>query len=560
MRCLKKVRGGLVGIIAAPLILGSCSKNSPTFIENPPTESQIEILTSNQNGNLTLPNGKIVHLQEESTSSSIPEQDIVCFSGEDYQTIITKEGTYHQAILSSNNSETDTLKLKDSQTYDHDIRIIEDPQNLFFNFSKDILEGRFNLDRTSECEMYKGTTSGEEALLAYSVAEGILMYVGVDWIATIIGEVYELAGATDNLEFKEFLLENNWDSYVKETIVSEQPFISTKTHFKYPSNQPELTLESLVEEDSVSIQFTGSDKEIYENPLHDTIEDKTITCRGPTENGDFNYAWDLYDSQDNLIDSDSDQTQELTLTFNLPAGNYKLKTTLYDDTFWKDIYDDSGTNKSQLETQFTVEGDLETLILQPGIEDGKDTFIRIEEICVSDWNCNEYHKNDNYGQEETLRASMRTYSVRHFDSTITLIQFNIPEISQIESATLELYGTITKTDYENDCGEAKISCYNMEGLWSENTANFNNSFYSIDTSYKIDEIMIPYNSDQQPRWISLDVTTQVQKWVDGTNSNYGLAVAGSGTGCSVSGLENIPSSEYLEDSTLRPKLIIKYLE
>jgi len=563
LRCLKRVRESLVGIIATSLILGSCSKQTPTSIENPPTESPIEILTSNQNGNITLQNGKVVHLKKENTQIPISEQEAICFTGENYQTIITKKGEYHQTILSSNNSETDTLELKDTQTHEFDIRIIEDSQNLFFNFSKDILEERFDLDRTSGCEIYKGTTSGEEALLAYSVAEGILMYVGVDWIATIVGEVYELAGATGDLEFKEFLLENNWDSYFKETIVSEQPFISTKTHFRYPSNQPELTLENLVEESTTLLYFTGLDKTIYENPLHDTVEDKTITCRGPTENLDFNYVWELYDSQDNLIDSGSNQAQELTLTFSLPSGNYKLKTTLHDDTFWKNIYDDSGTNSSQLETFFTVGENLETIIMQPGPENGKDTFIRIEEVCDLDWNCDEYHKNDNYGQEETLRSSMRIHNIRHYDNTITLIQFNISQIqenSQIENATLELYGTITKTNYENDCGEARISCYNMESSWSESTANFNNSFYSIDTSYKIDEIIIPYNSDQQPQWISLNVTSQVQNWISSIDPNYGLAIGGRGIGCSVSGLENIPSSEYYGDSTLRPKLTIQYLE
>jgi hypothetical protein len=373
-----------------------------------------------------------------------------------------------------------------------------------------------------------------------------------------------LAGATGDLDFKEYLLANNWDGYSKETIVSEDPFITTKTYFRYPSNQPELTLEDLVvnENGSVSASFSGSDRNEYENPIHEVIEDKTGTCRGPTNLFDKIYEWKLYNSGDDIIQSGEETTQTLNLDFfNLAPGNYRLGVTLQDDTFWKDDYNDSGINESQTEVQFTIDGELETIVLQPGFEDGKDSYIRIEEICDADWNCPEYHKNINYGQEENLKASTRIYSIRHWDAGITFIQFdfsNIPENSPIENATLELYGIVSDTGYTG-CGSALLSCYPIIGAWSEDTVNWNNGENKI-SSELINQISAYYDPELQPRWVSFDITGQVQNWINGVNTNYGLAIHGEGTGCHVSGLENIPSSEYTADPTLRPKLTIQYLE
>lgn len=553
MRCSKKVKRGLVSLLTTSLILSSCSKNTPTEIEIPPEQPQIEILTTNQNGNITLSNGKKLHLKDENTP--IPNQELIYFPNENYQAILTKKGNFFPVLFTTTNTNPDTLELKSIQE-NFDIRIIRENYNEYFRFSKDVLEN--NLERNF-CSNYLETVSGEETLTAYSISEGILMYFGVDWIATLVGDIYELAGATDDLEFKEFLLENNWDSYYQETIISEDPFISTKTYFRYPSNKPEITtLEELtIENDSINITLEGADETTYENPLHDQIEDKTITCRGPTENSDFYFSWALQNLQE-TIHSGTEQSQTLNLQIdNLDPDSYILRITLNDDTFWKDNYNDTGTNQTEIEIPFTIQSSLETLILQPG-PDGKDTFIRREETTYG-----ESHIHDNYGQEEFVKSYFKIYNLNHTNETITLIQFDlsqIPQNSNIINSTLELYGKVVKTDYSTDCGDAIMRGYKMESSWNENTATFSNSFQSIDTSHDIAETMIYYDPNDQSHWNPLDITHQTQRWVDNIDQNYGIAISTSGISCSTSGLDEICSSEYSQNSELRPKLTIQYIE
>ena len=322
---------GVAGTVA-------CSKKGPSSPNENPTDPQglvIETETTNEEGIIEFSTGKPALLQDES-GQPITNSPITYFTDGEYHAFMTPEGNHFPTFSISSSAGTDTLMLKSKNDAECDVRIARDQElsDLFFKFSKDLLEA--NQDRGT-CSAYDRTTSGECALGAYSIFDGILLYIGLDWVATIAGDVLELIGHTDGLEFEEYLRENNWDHYILTDIVLDDPPITTDLHLRYPSNQPYLSRNEVeVEGRTAKIRLRVSDRSNYENPQYGIIEDATVPCLGPTSSSDIWYQFNLIDGDGNNLDTvvSTDSHTFYKDYPNLSPGEYSGIILYIDDTFW----------------------------------------------------------------------------------------------------------------------------------------------------------------------------------------------------------------------------------
>jgi hypothetical protein len=274
-------------MIAGATGMASCSKNtpSPTDIPTDPEGLVVETGTTNEEGTTEFSTGKPAIIQNE-LGQPITDSQVTYFTDGEYHALMTAEGDYFSSFSISSSLEPDTLTLKDKSQNNEDIRVIKNQElsDLMFKFSKDILEE--NQDR-SNCDTYNGTTSGECALGAYSIFDGILLYIGLEWVASITGNVLELIGHTGDLEFEQYLLQNNWDHYTLTDIILEDPPITTDLHLRYTSNQPYLSKNEIeIDGRDIIVNMRISDRSTYENPQYGVIEDATVTCLGPTSGPD----------------------------------------------------------------------------------------------------------------------------------------------------------------------------------------------------------------------------------------------------------------------------------
>ena len=340
----------------------ACSKKGPSSPNETPTDPQglvIETETTNVEGAIEFSTGKPARLQNES-GQPIANSPITYFTDGEYHAFMTPEGEYFSSFSISGSAGTDTLTLKNKTDDECDVRITRNQElsDLLFKFSKDLLEA--NQDR-GNCNTYDRTTSGECALGAYSIVDGILLYIGLEWVVSIAGNVLELIGHTDGLEFEEYLRENNWDHYILTDVVLDDPPITTDLHLRYPSNQPYLSRNEVeVDGRTARVRMRVSDRSVYENPQHGVIEDATIPCLGPTSSSDIWYQFDLIDGDGNQLDTvvSTDSHTFYKDYTNLPPGEYSTMMLYLDDTFWtwsEDAPLCNGYNGQPERTEFTIE-------------------------------------------------------------------------------------------------------------------------------------------------------------------------------------------------------------
>jgi hypothetical protein len=139
-----------------------------------------------------------------------------------------------------------------------------------------------------------------------------------------------------------------------------------------------------------------------------------------------------------------------------------------------------------------------------------------------------------------------------------LHQFNlssIPSNATITSATLSFYV------YQIDAGTPNVSCYRILKQWDELQATYNNRLTSTawgtpglqsGTDYTATAIATSGNITTVG-WANFNVTSQVQSWVNGSQTNYGVMYK-----LSTTGHVRTRMSEYVTDTTQRPKLAISY--
>ena len=360
-------------LIATNIIaLYNCNKN-PANDYVPDTDEPAEefyLENTDSDGQVVLDDNVIINVLDNSTDEGIENISIGVINKEDYGVItaLDTEEKYFPSIKFLDNLGNDTVFLYDVQNGSFKLDLSEEEQNICFKFFRDNLENE-SLSKTNseECSPYKFTYSGEQRANEYLIVDGLMNALGAGFAMTIAGEAASLLNLIEEENLQEYILNNNWDHY---TFIGS-PWLGgdldenllPKISFTVPSNQPGITLEELITDDpsEVYFKFNYFDENYYENQINeDYAIDRTIFCRGSQEN-DLLVKYSVFDQSDNLVLNDSTMSDEVYV--DIPStGNYNLKLEVFDDTRFKDVYDDSGINKNEIDTLITVGGNLLTLI------------------------------------------------------------------------------------------------------------------------------------------------------------------------------------------------------
>jgi len=155
----------------------------------------------------------------------------------------------------------------------------------------------------------------------------------------------------------------------------------------------------------------------------------------------------------------------------------------------------------------------------------------------------------NYGKHKELRV----YKTDKDADWVCLIRFDLSSIasaSNITAARLELY-------LFNYIGSGNLRFGVMNTGWTEMGATWNTRDGT--NAYPGDEVtasttgVVSVPQPNKSLWVSIDVTSVVQKWVRAPSSNFGICVWADGDV-----QDRFWSCEYAEEMSLRPKLVVTY--
>jgi hypothetical protein len=131
------------------------------------------------------------------------------------------------------------------------------------------------------------------------------------------------------------------------------------------------------------------------------------------------------------------------------------------------------------------------------------------------------------------------------ESLIKFPLYEIPLNAKITCARLCLYGTGA---FAGD--NAVVITKEILSPWNESTVKY-------DTKPTYGNILTAENLSSKTQWWEFNITPLVQKWVDGQQANYGVALTSSYNRPDNTFNDGFRSSDSLE-TTHRPKLIINY--
>jgi len=174
------------------------------------------------------------------------------------------------------------------------------------------------------------------------------------------------------------------------------------------------------------------------------------------------------------------------------------------------------------------------LVIQPSPEEGKDTMALTES------------PDTNYGSHSFFSIGNMTVSMLGR----CYIQFDLsalPSDAVIVSADMKLY------QYDTVGSESfSIGVHKVTAGWLEDTITWNNQPSYLAIPESIVDITVGDTT-----WLSWDVGTLVQEWLDGTASNYGVILKDTDEPVGNTFIRCY-SSNYTTDSTLTPKLEVTY--
>lgn len=183
----------------------------------------------------------------------------------------------------------------------------------------------------------------------------------------------------------------------------------------------------------------------------------------------------------------------------------------------------------------------QTITIQPGAGEGKDSHVSSET------------PNDNYGSSIFPRVGS-SYLLDSWSINRCYLQFDLsilPADAVIVAASLKLYqyytpppGIILEDHF--------VDLHRVTGDWEEDTLTWNNqpSFDPIAESTS-------FNDAETFTWLSWDITSLLQDWVDDEFPNHGVVLKGTDEGTDHTGCLYI-SSEFPSDSSRHPKLEVTY--
>lgn len=175
-----------------------------------------------------------------------------------------------------------------------------------------------------------------------------------------------------------------------------------------------------------------------------------------------------------------------------------------------------------------------TLILQPGPAEGKDSMV-VTQIPDTNYENNQYFSLGNLSVSIILRAHLQ------FDVSI------LPTDAVIVNADLKLY------QYQTIGTESfVIGLHQVTESWEENMITWNNQPDYLPSPESTITVTIGALT-----WLSWDITSLLQGWLDGSIANYGVVLKDTDEPLGDTFIRCY-SSDYLVNPTLCPKLEITY--
>lgn len=179
----------------------------------------------------------------------------------------------------------------------------------------------------------------------------------------------------------------------------------------------------------------------------------------------------------------------------------------------------------------------QTITIQPGPAEGKDSMVLSE------------YPDNNYGNSSGLQiGNLEGYLIYR-----TYLQFDIstlPAGAVIVNVDLKIYQWNTVGSLDT----FMVNLHQITQSWQENAITWNNQPNYL----PVPEIVsVTAYTAYTGAWLSWDISTLMQKWLDGSITNYGVVMKDTDEGL-VDTFIPCWSSEYTTDPTLRPKLEITY--
>ena len=216
---------------------------------------------------------------------------------------------------------------------------------------------------------------------------------------------------------------------------------------------------------------------------------------------------------------------------NKEAGTYVIKLDAFHYKIWEETVTVIANETTYLNPLLTYAAQ-STITLQPGSE-GIDGGVETA------------HLSANYG-------NLFFSGIGNSTSTIVrmYIKFDlssIPANARIADADLKLfqYHTIGSDNFT-------IGLYGVTGDWDESTITWN-----LQPTSSTDAEITNNITAGATTWKSWDIDSLVQSWLDGTITNYGMALKDTDES-SINTIAYFYTSDYITDTTKRPKLVVYY--
>jgi len=227
-------------------------------------------------------------------------------------------------------------------------------------------------------------------------------------------------------------------------------------------------------------------------------------------------------------------TDATTVTIDQSIGSVALTGSTSVSPTTATTYTLTATNSAGSSTATVTIIVNNTLILQPGPAEGKDSMV-VTQIPDTNYENNQYFSLGNLSVSIILRAHLQ------FDVSI------LPTDAVIVNADLKLY------QYQTIGTESfVIGLHQVTESWEENMITWNNQPDYLPSPESTITVTIGALT-----WLSWDITSLLQGWLDGSIANYGVVLKDTDEPLGDTFIRCY-SSDYLTNPTLCPKLEITY--
>ncbi len=227
-------------------------------------------------------------------------------------------------------------------------------------------------------------------------------------------------------------------------------------------------------------------------------------------------------------------TDATTVTINQSIGSVALTGSTSISPTTTTTYTLTATNSAGSSTATVTIIVNKTLILQPGPAEGKDSMV-VTQIPDTNFENNQYFSLGNLSVSIIVRAHLQ------FDVSI------LPTDAFIVNADLKLY------QYQTIGTEGfVIGLHQVTESWEENMITWNNQPDYLPSPESTITVTVGALT-----WLSWDITSLLQGWLDGSITNYGVVLKDTDEPLGDTFIRCY-SSDYPANPTLCPKLEITY--